>query len=30
VVRSYDYYVTGLSDLTEEIVKSFKARAMMR
>ena len=30
VVRSFDYYVTGLSDLTEEIVKSFKACAIMR
>jgi hypothetical protein len=28
VVRSFDYYVTGLSDLAEEIVKSCKARAM--
>ena len=30
VVRSFDYYVTGLSDLAEEIVKSCKACAMMR
>ena len=30
VVRSFDYYVTGLSDLTEEIVKSCKACAMTR
>ena len=28
VVRSFDYYVTGLSDLAEEIVKSCKACAM--
>ena len=28
VVRSSDYYVTGLSDLAEEIVKSCKACAM--
>jgi hypothetical protein len=28
VVRSFDYYVTGLSDLAEEIVKSSKACAM--
>jgi hypothetical protein len=25
VVRSFDYYVTGLSDLAEEIVKICKA-----
>ena len=30
VVRSCDYYVTGLSDLAEKIVKSFKACAIMR
>lgn len=30
VVRSFDYYVTGLSDLAEEIVKSCKACAMTR
>ena len=30
VVRSFDYYVTGLSDLAEEIVKSCKDCAMMR
>jgi hypothetical protein len=28
VVRSFDYYVTGLSDLSEEIIKSCKACAM--
>ena len=30
VVRSSDYYVTGLSDLAEKIVKSCKACAMTR
>ena len=30
VVRSFDYYVTGLSDLAEEIVKSCKDCAMTR
>ena len=30
VVRSSDYYVIGLSDLAEEIVKSCKACAMTR
>jgi hypothetical protein len=28
VVKSFDYYVTELPDLTEEIVKSCKACAM--
>ena len=30
VVRSFDYYVTGLSDLTKERVKSCEDCAMMR